>query len=100
MPLLQIQSLDLKIAGGGRANMETFWYSWDVFQNIGQREFISHGYKVTKVDQVESLLAKEMREEVGPKKKKIIRRGIDWCSNWVELWLIWTWFPMTWLPIV
>lgn len=68
---------DLKIAGGGRANMQlcgvpemsfTYWAT----------SFISRGYKVAKVDQVETGLAKEIREEnaKGSAKKDVIRREL------------------------
>lgn len=52
---------DLKIAGGGRANMQLAGIpemSFDYWAS----QFIQHGYKVAKVDQRESMLAKEMRE--------------------------------------
>ncbi|CDO93343.1 unnamed protein product [Kluyveromyces dobzhanskii CBS 2104] len=52
---------DLKIAGGGRANMQLAGVpemSFDYWAS----QFIQYGYKVAKVDQKESMLAKEMRE--------------------------------------
>ncbi|AEY98936.1 FAGR116Wp [Eremothecium gossypii FDAG1] len=55
------QLFDLKIAGGGRANMQLAGIpemSFDYWAS----QFIQHGYKVAKVDQKESMLAKEMRE--------------------------------------
>lgn len=65
---------DLKIAGGGRANMKLAGIPEMSFE-YWAKEFISHGYKVAKVDQVESLLAKEMRGG-GSKEEKIIRREL------------------------
>ncbi|KAH3901887.1 mismatch repair ATPase MSH6 SCDLUD_001671 [Saccharomycodes ludwigii] len=60
--LLANQLFDLKIAGnGGRAGMVLAGIpemSFDYWAN----QFIQHGYKVAKVDQAETLLAKEMRE--------------------------------------
>ncbi|KAG2735477.1 hypothetical protein G9P44_001691 [Scheffersomyces stipitis] len=65
---------DLKIAGGGRANMKLAGIPEMSFE-YWAKEFISHGYKVAKVDQVESLLAKEMRGG-GTKEEKIIKREL------------------------
>lgn len=65
---------DLKIAGGGRANMKLAGIPEMSFQ-YWAKEFISHGYKVAKVDQKESLLAKEMRGG-GSKEEKIIKREL------------------------
>lgn len=65
---------DLKIAGGGRANMKLAGIPEMSFQ-YWAKEFISHGYKVARVDQVESLLAKEMRGG-GSKEEKIIKREL------------------------
>lgn len=65
---------DLKIAGGGRANMKLAGIPEMSFE-YWAKEFISHGYKVAKVDQVESMLAKEMRGG-GSKEEKIIRREL------------------------
>lgn len=65
---------DLKIAGGGRANMKLAGIPEMSFE-YWAKEFISHGYKVAKVDQVETLLAKEMRGG-GSKEEKIIRREL------------------------
>lgn len=65
---------DLKIAGGGRANMMLAGIPEMSFQ-YWAKEFISHGYKVAKVDQVESLLAKEMRGG-STKEEKIIKREL------------------------
>lgn len=65
---------DLKIAGGGRANMKLAGVPEMSFQ-YWAKEFISIGYKVAKVDQVESMLAKEMRGG-GSKEEKIIKREL------------------------
>lgn len=65
---------DLKIAGGGRANMMLAGIPEMSFE-YWAKEFISHGYKVAKVDQVETLLAKEMRGG-STKEEKIIRREL------------------------
>lgn len=65
---------DLKIAGGGRANMMLAGIPEMSFE-YWAKEFISHGYKVAKVDQVETLLAKEMRGG-SSKEEKIIRREL------------------------
>lgn len=65
---------DLKIAGGGRANMKLAGIPEMSFE-YWAKEFISHGYKVAKVDQKETLLAKEMRGG-GSKEEKIIKREL------------------------
>lgn len=52
---------DWKIAGGGRANMQLAGIPEMSF-DYWATQFIQHGYKVAKVDQRESMLAKEMRE--------------------------------------
>ncbi|KAK8440008.1 DNA mismatch repair protein msh6 [Candidozyma auris] len=65
---------DLKIAGGGRANMKLAGIPEMSFE-YWAKEFISNGYKVAKVDQKESLLAKEMRGG-GTKEEKIIKREL------------------------
>lgn len=65
---------DLKIAGGGRANMKLAGIPEMSFE-YWAKEFISSGYKVAKVDQKESLLAKEMRGG-GTKEEKIIKREL------------------------
>lgn len=65
---------DLKIAGGGRANMMLAGIPEMSFE-YWAKEFISHGYKVAKVDQKESLLAKEMRGGT-TKEEKIIKREL------------------------
>lgn len=64
---------DLKIAGGGRANMQLAGIpemSFDYWAS----QFIQHGYKVAKVDQRESMLAKEMREG----SKGIVQRELQY----------------------
>lgn len=65
---------DLKIAGGGRANMKLAGIPEMSFE-YWAKEFIGHGYKVAKVDQKETLLAKEMRGG-GSKEEKIIKREL------------------------
>ncbi|EDO14726.1 hypothetical protein Kpol_1075p4 [Vanderwaltozyma polyspora DSM 70294] len=63
---------DLKIAGGGRANMQLAGIpemSFDYWSS----QFIQYGYKVAKVDQRESMLAKEMREG----SKGIVKRELE-----------------------
>ncbi|KAI5950965.1 MSH6 [Candida jiufengensis] len=65
---------DLKIAGGGRANMKLAGIphmSFDYWSN----EFIKQGYKVAKVDQIESQLSKDIRGG-GSKEEKIIKREL------------------------
>lgn len=64
---------DLKIAGGGRANMKLAGIPEMSFE-YWAKEFVSNGYKVAKVDQVETLLAKEMRGNT--KEEKIIKREL------------------------
>lgn len=66
---------DLKIAGGGRANMKLAGIPEMSFE-YWAKEFISHGYKVAKVDQKESMLAKEMRGG-STKEEKIIKRELS-----------------------
>ncbi|CAK9436232.1 uncharacterized protein LODBEIA_P07900 [Lodderomyces beijingensis] len=71
---------DLKIAGGGRANMKLAGIPEMSFE-YWAKEFISHGYRVAKVDQKESMLAKEMRNGSaggggGIKEEKIIKREL------------------------
>ncbi|KAK6463941.1 mismatch repair ATPase MSH6 [Scheffersomyces coipomensis] len=66
---------DLKIAGGGRANMKLAGIPEMSFE-YWAKEFISHGYKVAKVDQKETLLAKEMRGGT-TKEEKIIKRELS-----------------------
>lgn len=65
---------DLKIAGGGRANMQLAGIPEMLFE-YWAKQFIDAGYKVAKVDQKESLLAKEMRGG-GTKEEKIIKREL------------------------
>lgn len=65
---------DLKIAGGGRANMKLAGIPEMSFE-YWAKEFISHGYKIARVDQKESLLAKEMRGGT-TKEEKIIKREL------------------------
>lgn len=70
--LLGNHLFDLKIAGGGRANMQLAGIpemSFDYWAS----QFIQHGYKVAKVDQRESMLAKEMREG----SKGIVKRELQ-----------------------
>jgi DNA mismatch repair protein MSH6 len=68
---------DLKIAGGGRANMQLAGIPEMSF-NYWATSFISKGYKVAKVDQIETGLAKEIREANGPAKgkKDVIQREL------------------------
>lgn len=66
---------DLKIAGGGRANMNLAGIPEMSFE-YWAKEFINHGYKVAKVDQKETLLAKEMRGG-STKEEKIIKRELS-----------------------
>lgn len=66
---------DLKIAGGGRANMKLAGIPEMSFE-YWAKEFISHGYKVAKVDQKETLLAKEMRGGA-TKEEKVIKRELS-----------------------
>lgn len=64
---------DLKIAGGGRANMQLAGVpemSFDYWAS----QFIQYGYKVAKVDQRESMLAREIREGSG---KGIVERELQ-----------------------
>ncbi|CAN3362434.1 DNA mismatch repair protein Msh6p [Diutina catenulata] len=65
---------DLKIAGGGRANMQLAGIPEMSFE-YWAKQFIQAGYKVAKVDQKESMLAKEMRGG-GTKEEKIIKREL------------------------
>lgn len=63
---------DLKLAGGGRANMQLAGVpemSFDYWAS----QFIQYGFKVAKVDQRESMLAKEMREG----SKGIVKRELQ-----------------------
>ncbi|CEP63302.1 mismatch repair ATPase MSH6 LALA0_S07e07052g [Lachancea lanzarotensis] len=63
---------DLKIAGGGRANMQLAGVPEMSF-DYWAMQFIQHGYKVAKVDQRESMLAKEMRDG----NKGIVKRDLQ-----------------------
>ncbi|SCV00412.1 LAME_0G09538g1_1 [Lachancea meyersii CBS 8951] len=63
---------DLKIAGGGRANMQLAGIPEMSF-DYWAMQFIQHGYKVAKVDQRESMLAKEMRDG----NKGIVKRDLQ-----------------------
>ncbi|CUM46158.1 unnamed protein product [Debaryomyces fabryi] len=65
---------DLKIAGGGRANMKLAGIPEMSF-DYWAKEFINLGYKVARVDQKETLLAKEMRGG-STKEEKIIKREL------------------------
>ncbi|GMF83113.1 unnamed protein product [[Candida] boidinii] len=58
------QKYELKLAGGGRANMRLAGIPEMSFDYWAKR-FIDDGYKVAKVDQKESMLAKEIREKGG-----------------------------------
>lgn len=68
---------DLKLAGGGRANMSLCGVpemSFDYWASA----FIAKGYKVARVDQAETALGKEMRDIANKKKEeKIIRRELS-----------------------
>lgn len=66
---------DLKLAGGGRANMRLAGVPEMSF-DYWAAAFIAKGYKVAKVDQVETALAKEMRESGNKKEDKVIRREL------------------------
>lgn len=68
---------DLKIAGGGRANMQLAGIPEMSF-DYWATSFITKGYKVAKVDQIETGLAKEIRESNGPAKgkKDVIQREL------------------------
>lgn len=70
--LLGNHLFDLKIAGGGRANMQLAGIPEMSF-DYWAMQFIQHGYKVAKVDQRESMLAKEMREG----NKGIVKRELQ-----------------------
>ena len=73
---------DLKLAGTGRANMRLAGVPEMSFDYWAKR-FISAGYKVAKVDQKESLLAKEIRQKNGTaskeaKESKVIQRELEY----------------------
>lgn len=70
--LLANSLFDLKLAGNGRANMQLAGIPEMSF-DYWATQFIDHGYKVAKVDQKESMLAKEMREG----SKGIVRRELE-----------------------
>ncbi|KAG0661777.1 DNA mismatch repair protein msh6 [Monosporozyma unispora] len=63
---------DWKLAGNGRANMQLAGIPEMSFE-YWAAQFIELGYKVAKVDQVESMLAKEMREGT----KGIVKRELE-----------------------
>ncbi|KAL3232349.1 DNA mismatch repair protein MSH6 [Nakaseomyces bracarensis] len=63
---------DWKLAGGGRANMQLAGIPEMSFEHWAA-QFIQLGYKVAKVDQRESMLAKEMREG----SKGIVKRELQ-----------------------
>lgn len=67
---------DLKIAGGGRANMRLAGVPEMSF-DYWAAAFIAKGHKVAKVVQTETMLGKEMREKGGKKEEKIIRRELS-----------------------
>lgn len=70
------EKFDLKLAGGGRANMQLAGIPEMSFDSWAST-FIANGYKVARVDQVETALAKEMRDQAALKKEeKIIRREL------------------------
>lgn len=72
---------DLKLAGTGRANMRLAGIPEMSF-DLWTKRFIDAGYKVAKVDQKESLLAKEIREKNGSakdaKESKVIQRELSY----------------------
>ncbi|CCF55675.1 hypothetical protein KAFR_0A02370 [Kazachstania africana CBS 2517] len=70
--LLGNSLFDLKLAGNGRANMQLAGIPEMSFEYWAS-QFIQHGYKVAKVDQRESMLAKEMREG----SKGIVKRELE-----------------------
>ncbi|CCD27044.1 mismatch repair ATPase MSH6 NDAI_0J01520 [Naumovozyma dairenensis CBS 421] len=70
--LLANSLFDWKIAGGGRANMQLAGIPEMSF-GYWASQFIQLGYKVAKVDQRESMLAKEMREG----SKGIVKRELE-----------------------
>lgn len=68
---------DLKLAGGGRANMKLAGVPEATF-DYWASAFIARGYKVAKVDQKETALAKEMRDRnEGKKEEKVIKRELS-----------------------
>ncbi|ODV83458.1 hypothetical protein CANARDRAFT_202939 [[Candida] arabinofermentans NRRL YB-2248] len=73
------QKFDLKLAGTGRANMRLAGIPEMSF-NYWAKRFVDEGYKVAKVDQKESMLAKEIREKNGAtssKEDKVIKRELS-----------------------
>lgn len=71
---------DLKLAGTGRANMRLAGVPEMSFDYWAKR-FITAGYKVAKVDQKESMLAKEIRGKNGAqdaKESKVIQRELEY----------------------
>lgn len=69
---------DLKLAGGGRANMRLAGVPESSF-NYWASAFIAKGYKVARVDQKETALAKEMRDrELAKKEEKVIKRELSY----------------------
>lgn len=72
---------DLKLAGTGRANMRLAGIPEMSF-DLWTKRFIDAGFKVAKVDQKESLLAKEIREKKGSSKdtkdSKVIQRELSY----------------------
>ncbi|CCK71717.1 mismatch repair ATPase MSH6 KNAG_0H03020 [Huiozyma naganishii CBS 8797] len=70
--LLANSLFDWKLAGNGRANMQLAGIPEMSFEYWAS-QFIQLGYKVAKVDQKESMLAKEMREGA----KGIVKRELE-----------------------
>ncbi|CAN6670624.1 DNA mismatch repair protein Msh6p [Trichomonascus vanleenenianus] len=73
------QQFDLKLAGGGRANMRLAGIPEMSFEYWASA-FCAKGHKVAKVDQKETALAKEMRDAIGGGKKeeKVIKRELSY----------------------
>lgn len=68
---------DLRLAGGGRANMRLAGIPEMSFDHWAS-QFIAKGHKVAKVDQKETALAKEMRDSTnGKKEEKVIKRELS-----------------------
>lgn len=72
------QEFDLKLAGGGRANMRLVGVP-EMSLEYWEDQFLRKGHKVVRVDQIETALAKEMRDNSkgGKKEEKIIRRELS-----------------------
>lgn len=70
------QKFDLKLAGTGRANMRLAGIPEMSF-DYWARRFVDEGYKVAKVIQKETMLAKQMRERKSKGKSKVIKRELD-----------------------